>query len=72
MLKRDLICIDVTFVIPLNQTALALGAHSATKFLGGHNDVIIYIFHLFFLLPALKKGAYGKILSGIKTGSSLK
>ncbi|XP_009628949.1 cystathionine gamma-synthase 1, chloroplastic-like [Nicotiana tomentosiformis] len=39
-----LVCIDGTFATPLNQKALALGAdlvlHSATKFLGGHNDVL--------------------------------
>ena len=41
--KGALVCIDGTFATPLNQKALALGAdlilHSATKFLGGHNDV---------------------------------
>ncbi|XP_055803367.1 cystathionine gamma-synthase 1, chloroplastic-like [Solanum dulcamara] len=39
-----LVCVDGTFATPLNQKALALGAdlvvHSATKFLGGHNDVL--------------------------------
>lgn len=39
-----LVCIDGTFATPLNQKVLALGAdlvlHSATKFIGGHNDVI--------------------------------
>ncbi|KAK4833355.1 hypothetical protein QYF36_003341 [Acer negundo] len=39
-----LVCIDGTFATPLNQKALALGAdlilHSATKFIGGHNDVL--------------------------------
>nr|XP_016504665.1 PREDICTED: cystathionine gamma-synthase 1, chloroplastic-like [Nicotiana tabacum] len=42
--KGALVCIDGTFATPLNQKALALGAdlvlHSATKFLGGHNDVL--------------------------------
>ena len=37
------VCIDGTFATPLNQKALALGAdivlHSATKYIGGHNDV---------------------------------
>nr|BAR72290.1 Cystathionine gamma synthase [Nicotiana benthamiana] len=39
-----LVCIDGTFATPLNQKALALGAdlvvHSATKYIGGHNDVL--------------------------------
>ncbi|KAG6588557.1 Cystathionine gamma-synthase 1, chloroplastic [Cucurbita argyrosperma subsp. argyrosperma] len=39
-----LVCIDGTFATALNQKALSLGAdlviHSATKYLGGHNDVI--------------------------------
>ena len=38
------VCIDSTFATPVNQRALALGAdlviHSATKYLGGHNDVM--------------------------------
>lgn len=42
--KGALVCIDGTFSTPLNQKALALGAdiviNSATKYLGGHNDVI--------------------------------
>ncbi|OVA12218.1 Cys/Met metabolism [Macleaya cordata] len=42
--KGTLVCVDGTFATPLNQKALALGAdlvlHSATKFLGGHNDVL--------------------------------
>ncbi|KAK4366622.1 hypothetical protein RND71_014502 [Anisodus tanguticus] len=42
--KGALVCIDGTFATPLNQKALALGAdlivHSATKYLGGHNDVL--------------------------------
>ncbi|KAI7739374.1 hypothetical protein M8C21_010717 [Ambrosia artemisiifolia] len=42
--KGAVVCIDGTFATPLNQKALALGAdiilHSATKFLGGHNDVL--------------------------------
>lgn len=45
--KGALVCIDGTFATPLNQKALALGAdlvvHSATKFIGGHNDVCQYI-----------------------------
>ncbi|KAJ7974376.1 cystathionine gamma-synthase, chloroplastic-like [Quillaja saponaria] len=39
-----LVCIDGTFATPLNQKALPLGAdlvlHSATKYIGGHNDVL--------------------------------
>ncbi|XP_042484388.1 cystathionine gamma-synthase 1, chloroplastic-like [Macadamia integrifolia] len=39
-----LVCVDGTFATPINQKALALGAdivlHSATKFIGGHNDVL--------------------------------
>ncbi|XP_031396312.1 cystathionine gamma-synthase 1, chloroplastic [Punica granatum] len=42
--KGALVCIDGTFATPLNQKALAIGAdlvlHSATKFIGGHNDVL--------------------------------
>ncbi|KAI3907580.1 hypothetical protein MKW98_016224 [Papaver atlanticum] len=42
--KGTLVCVDGTFATPLNQKALALGAdlvlHSATKFIGGHNDVL--------------------------------
>ncbi|KAL5722913.1 cystathionine gamma-synthase [Ranunculus cassubicifolius] len=42
--KGALVCIDGTFATPLNQKALALGAdivlNSATKYIGGHNDVI--------------------------------
>uniref|UniRef100_A0A2P2MJG4 Cystathionine gamma-synthase 1ic n=1 Tax=Rhizophora mucronata TaxID=61149 RepID=A0A2P2MJG4_RHIMU len=42
--KGALVCIDGTFATPLNQKALALGAdlilHSASKYIGGHNDVI--------------------------------
>lgn len=41
--KGTIVCIDGTFATPLNQKALSLGAdlvlHSATKFIGGHNDV---------------------------------
>lgn len=41
--RGTLVCIDGTFATPLNQKALALGAdlvvHSATKYIGGHNDV---------------------------------
>ncbi|XP_042498013.1 cystathionine gamma-synthase 1, chloroplastic-like [Macadamia integrifolia] len=39
-----LVCVDGTFATPVNQKALALGAdivlHSATKYIGGHNDVL--------------------------------
>lgn len=42
--RGTLVCIDGTFATPLNQKALALGAdlvvHSATKYIGGHNDVL--------------------------------
>ncbi|KAF4390776.1 hypothetical protein G4B88_015666 [Cannabis sativa] len=42
--KGALVCIDGTFATPINQKALALGAdlvvHSATKYIGGHNDVL--------------------------------
>ncbi|KAJ8750205.1 hypothetical protein K2173_014120 [Erythroxylum novogranatense] len=42
--KGALVCIDGTFATPLNQKALSLGSdlilHSATKFIGGHNDVL--------------------------------
>ncbi|KAL8545982.1 hypothetical protein ACS0TY_005916 [Phlomoides rotata] len=42
--KGALVCIDGTFATPLNQKVLALGAdivlHSATKYIGGHNDVL--------------------------------
>lgn len=41
--RGTLVCIDGTLATPLNQKALALGAdlvlHSATKYIGGHNDV---------------------------------
>lgn len=47
-----LVCIDGTFATPLNQKALALGAdlilHSATKYIGGHNDVSP---HVILILP---------------------
>src|SRR5207237_10688866 len=39
-----LLCIDSTFATPVNQRPLELGAdlciHSATKYLGGHNDLL--------------------------------
>lgn len=39
-----LLAVDNTFMTPLGQSPLALGAdivvHSATKFLGGHSDII--------------------------------
>ncbi len=39
-----LLCVDNTFASPFNQNPLALGAHvvahSATKYLGGHSDVL--------------------------------
>ncbi len=42
--KGAIVCIDGTFATPLNQKALSLGAdlvlHSATKYIGGHNDVL--------------------------------
>ncbi|XP_010463584.1 PREDICTED: cystathionine gamma-synthase 1, chloroplastic-like [Camelina sativa] len=42
--RGTLVCIDGTFATPMNQKALALGAdlvvHSATKYIGGHNDVL--------------------------------
>ncbi|GER37409.1 cystathionine gamma synthase [Striga asiatica] len=42
--KGALVCIDGTFGTPLNQKLLSLGAdiilHSATKYIGGHNDVL--------------------------------
>ncbi|TYH20203.1 hypothetical protein ES288_A05G412700v1 [Gossypium darwinii] len=45
--KGTLVCIDGTFATPLNQKALVLGAdlvlHSATKFIGGHNDNAAYL-----------------------------
>lgn len=44
--KGALVCIDGTFATPLNQKALDLGAdivlQSATKYLGGHNDVRVH------------------------------
>ncbi|KVH92722.1 Cys/Met metabolism, pyridoxal phosphate-dependent enzyme [Cynara cardunculus var. scolymus] len=45
--KGAIVCIDGTFATPLNQKALALGAdivlHSATKYIGGHNDNAAYL-----------------------------
>ncbi|KAJ0232567.1 hypothetical protein HA466_0288200 [Hirschfeldia incana] len=42
--RGTIVCIDGTLATPLNQKALALGAdlvvHSATKYIGGHNDVL--------------------------------
>ncbi|PKU77976.1 cystathionine gamma-synthase 1, chloroplastic [Dendrobium catenatum] len=42
--RGTLVCIDGTFAPPVNQKALELGAdlviHSATKYIGGHNDVL--------------------------------
>lgn len=42
--KKVLTCVDNTFASPYLQTPLSLGAdmvlHSATKFIGGHSDVI--------------------------------
>ncbi|CAH8386746.1 unnamed protein product [Eruca vesicaria subsp. sativa] len=42
--RGTLVCIDGTLATPLNQKALALGVdlvvHSATKYIGGHNDVL--------------------------------
>ncbi|XP_060672811.1 cystathionine gamma-synthase 1, chloroplastic-like [Ziziphus jujuba] len=41
--KGALVCIDGSLATPLNQKALALGAdlvlYSATKYIGGHNDL---------------------------------
>lgn len=41
--QGTLVCIDGTIATPMNQKALALGAdlviQSATKYIGGHNDV---------------------------------
>jgi len=41
--RGTLVCIDATIATPINQKTLALGAdlvhHSATKYIGGHNDV---------------------------------
>jgi cystathionine gamma-lyase len=43
--KNILVCVDNTFASPYLQTPLDLGAdiiiHSATKYLGGHSDVIL-------------------------------
>ncbi|KAJ0243556.1 hypothetical protein HA466_0195950 [Hirschfeldia incana] len=42
--RGTLVCIDGTIATPMNQKALALGAdlviQSATKYIGGHNDVL--------------------------------
>jgi len=42
--RGALVCVDNTFATPYLQTPLALGAdivvHSATKYLGGHSDVV--------------------------------
>lgn len=42
--KGVLLCVDNTFATPVSQNPLALGAdivvHSATKYLGGHSDLI--------------------------------
>ncbi|CAD5314365.1 unnamed protein product [Arabidopsis thaliana] len=42
--RGTLVCIDATIATPINQKTLALGAdlvhHSATKYIGGHNDVL--------------------------------
>jgi cystathionine gamma-synthase len=39
------VCIDSTFATPINSRAIELGAdlvlHSATKYLAGHNDVLV-------------------------------
>jgi cystathionine beta-lyase/cystathionine gamma-synthase len=43
--KNILVCVDNTFATPMLQQPLALGAdlvmHSATKYLGGHSDVVM-------------------------------
>lgn len=42
--KGAIVSIDSTFATPINQRAIEFGAdlviHSATKYLGGHNDVL--------------------------------
>ena len=42
--RGAIVCIDSTFATPINQRAIEFGAdlviHSATKYLGGHNDVL--------------------------------
>ncbi|TAJ16106.1 MAG: cystathionine gamma-synthase [Planctomycetota bacterium] len=42
--RRPLVCVDNTFLSPLRQRPLALGAdlvlHSTTKYLNGHSDVV--------------------------------
>ncbi|AAG21602.1 cystathionine gamma-synthase, putative; 4884-7220 [Arabidopsis thaliana] len=42
--RGTLVCIDATIATPINQKTLALGAdlvhHSATKYIGGHNDFL--------------------------------
>jgi len=81
--KGTKVCIDGTLASPVNQKALALGAdivlQSATKFLGGHNDVIAgcisgseelvskvrYLHHIFG--GVLNPNAAYHIIRGIKT-----
>jgi cystathionine gamma-synthase len=45
--RRPLVAVDSTFATPLLQNPLALGAdvvvHSATKFIGGHSDLLLGI-----------------------------
>lgn len=42
--KGAIVCIDGTFATPINSRPIEYGAdlvlHSATKYLGGHNDVL--------------------------------
>ena len=54
------VCIDGTFATPLNQKALALGAdivlHSATKYIGGHNDVCFeYLANILLVITIMVK-----------------
>ena len=54
------VCIDGTFATPLNQKALALGSdivlHSATKYIGGHNDVCFeYLANILLVITILVK-----------------
>ncbi|RWR78368.1 cystathionine gamma-synthase 1, chloroplastic [Cinnamomum micranthum f. kanehirae] len=81
--KGTKVCIDGTLASPVNQKALALGAdivlQSATKFIGGHNDVIAgcisgseelvskvrYLHHIFG--GVLNPNAAYHIIRGIKT-----
>lgn len=52
--RGAVVCIDSTFATPINQRAIEFGAdlviHSATKYLGGHNDVLGGEFWLLWLI----------------------